>query len=49
MYKSFEELIFKMSRADGNMTPKDFKDMSVYDFYRYKELLKIESVERGRH
>lgn len=38
MYKDFDTLIFNM--ADGQPDKvREFKAMSVFDFYRHKELL----------
>tara|TARA_R110000824_G_scaffold15744_1_gene66028 strand:+ start:1299 stop:1454 length:156 start_codon:yes stop_codon:yes gene_type:complete len=38
MYKDFDTLIFNM--ADGNPNRvREFKAMSIFDFYRHKELL----------
>jgi len=40
MWKSFERLLFNMSKADKNAhSMKDFWVMSIYDLLRYKELL----------
>ena len=40
MWHNFEELLFIMSKADkGTHTIKDFWNMNVYDFLRYKQLL----------
>ncbi len=39
MWKQMEELLFSMSKADGKLGMKDFWQMNVYEFFRYKELL----------
>ena len=40
MWKETEESLFELSRVDGRMTMNDFWRMNVYDFMRYKEMLK---------
>ena len=38
MYKDFDTLVFNM--ADGQPDKvREFKQMSIFDFYRHKELL----------
>jgi len=40
MWKSFERLLFNMSKADkGNHIMKDFWGMSIYELLTYKQLL----------
>jgi len=39
LYRDFEELCFSICKADGNITVEQLQDKSIYDFYRYKQLL----------
>jgi hypothetical protein len=38
MYKDFDTLIFNMANGEPHKV-REFKQMSVFDFYRHKELL----------
>jgi hypothetical protein len=38
MYKDFDTLIFNMANGEPQKV-REFKQMSVFDFYRHKELL----------
>lgn len=39
IYQDFEELCFSISKIDGQITVDQLTKKSVYDFYRYKQLL----------
>lgn len=39
IYQDFEELCFSISKIDGQVTMGELTKKSVYDFYRYKQLL----------
>ena len=46
MYKNFDALVFNISRLDKISSADDLKRLSIYDFYRHKELLE-EEVKRN--
>lgn len=39
VYLDFEELVFSIAKIDGRLTTEELTRKSVYDFYRYKQLL----------
>ena len=44
MYKDFDTLVFNMANGEPDKV-KEFKRMSIFDFYRHKELL----IDRSRN
>lgn len=46
MWMEFEESLFELSRIDGKLSMNDFWEMSVYDFMRYKALLKAHNKRK---
>ena len=44
MYKDFDTLVFNMANGEPDKV-NEFKKMSIFDFYRHKELL----IERSRN
>jgi hypothetical protein len=44
MYKDFDTLVFNMSNGEPDKV-REFKKMSIFDFYRHKELL----IDRSRN
>ncbi len=39
LHQDYEQLCFNVSKADGTISMEELQRMTVYKFYRYKQLL----------
>lgn len=47
MYRGFEELVFNISKTDGSLSIEELEKKTIYEFYRYKELL-TEEIRKNK-